>query len=462
MSDLQTRYIEPFKIGDVCFEGATLFSADAAPYIMLLSPGGKSCFLVHDLACEITEQNVGEPLKKKLIQKGFCGTSDCGRCPGGEIIPTFFMIDITTKCNMNCYYCLRHFEDSGEIISEDRLRDILDYIIAYCREHHLRSLEIQLWGGEPTIAVDRIVFTRQYLDLHHIRANITIQSNGLSLTESVAHKLLQSRVDVGFSIDGCEEIHNLHRRDIQGAHTYDRVVSGIRQWMRISGKEPGTISVVSKMSLPYLERSVTSLVRDVGIQSLKLNLMHPNSELFDMDSVVTVEDIPDIYRRIMDTMISLHAQGYHVVEYNISDRVSNLLAGSCPDICHSRGCSGGYSLISFAQDGSIYPCEMIGVSEYRLGSIYDGIPLSRMIQDGITHGNPYFFEKTDPKCMGCEFHVFCRGGCTASARFHHKAPGQIDEKECAINRAVYTEIISRLLTDPGIAEVLTDGKIQLS
>lgn len=462
MSNLEKRYIEPYQMGDVRFGGATLFSAEGAPYIMLLSPSGNSCFLSHDLVCKITERNVGELLKKKLIQKGFCGDSGCDRCLDEEIVPTFFMIDITTKCNMNCYYCLRHFEDSGEIIGEDRLRDILDYIIAFYRKHHLRSLEIQPWGGEPTIAADRIVFIRRYLDLHHVYANITVQSNALSLTESVAQKLLQSRVDVGFSIDGCEEIHNLHRRDIQGMPTYDRVVTGIRNWMRISGKEPGTISVVSQMSLSYLEQSITSLVRDVGIRSLKLNLMHPNSELFDLNSVVTVDDIPDIYHRIMDTVISLHAQGYHVTEYNISDRVSNLLTGSCSDICHSRGCSGGYRLISFAQDGSIYPCETIGVSEYRLGSIYDGIPLSQVIRNGVTHGNPYFLEKTDPKCMNCEFHAFCRGGCTVSARFHQKAPGQIDEKECAINRAVYTEIISRLLVDPSLAEVLTDGKIQLS
>ena len=74
MSNLEKRYIEPYQMGDVRFGGATLFSAEGAPYIMLLSPSGNSCFLSHDLVCKITERNVGELLKKKLIQKGFCGT----------------------------------------------------------------------------------------------------------------------------------------------------------------------------------------------------------------------------------------------------------------------------------------------------------------------------------------------------------------------------------------------------
>lgn len=462
MSDVMAEHIAPFQYHGFFFCGGTLFSKDDAEYCMLVSDTGHSFFSSRSLAERIKNRTPSPALCDKLTRKGFCfGDQHYDIYLCRKVVPTFFIIDITTKCNMNCYYCLRHFEDSGETISEARLRDILDYIIAHYYTNGLDCIDIQPWGGEPTLAVDRIIFMRSYLDQHGIRANITVQTNALSLTDDIIDKLQQSRVSVGVSIDGCETIHDLHRKDIGGRPTFVRVTQNIHAYCKRTGNMPGMIGVLSRMSLAYLEQSMDVLVKELGLQALKFNFMHPNTELFDTTTVVTTDDIPALYEHMINKLISLHEEGYHVIEYNIADRLNNLLAGGGSDICHSHGCTGGYRLVSFSQKGDIYPCEMIGIPEYRLGNIYDGTALPDLINAAIACKNPYFAEKRAPRCTGCTWLPYCRGGCTASARFHHRRPGEIDEKECAVNNAIYPELIGRLLDAPAIATILTDGKILL-
>lgn len=462
MSDIIAERIDPFRHGGFSFCGSTLFSKDGARFCMLLSDTGDSFLCSPSLAEQIRQKTPSQALCDKLARKGFCADgrrTDIRRC--GKAVPTFFMIDVTTKCNMNCYYCLRHFEDSGEIISETRLREILDYMISYYHANGLNCIDVQPWGGEPTLAMDRIQFIRRYLDRHGVRANITVQTNALFLTEEIIDKLQQSRVSVGVSIDGCEAIHDLHRNDIGGHPTFARVAQNLRAYASRTGTMPGTISVLSKMSLPYIERSMDALVKELGLRTLKFNLMHPNSELFDTSAVITTDDIPALYTRMIDKLLSLQKEGYRVLEYNIADRLNNLMAGGCGDLCRSRGCTGGYRLVSFSQEGDIYPCEMIGIPAYRLGNIDDGVALPDLISAAVAEKNPYFAEKEDPHCAHCAWLPYCRGGCTASARFHGRKSGETDEKECAVNRAVYPELIGRLLDDPSIVSSLTDGKIKV-
>lgn len=461
MNELRSQEITPFTLGEWHFTGAILFTQKSSAYGMLVSKNGSTFFCAKELAEEISIQKPSVKLMAKLAAKGFCDVQKQECCQSPEALPTFLMIDITSKCNMNCFYCLRHFEDSGETIQEDKLQDILDFIIQYYWENSLECLDIQPWGGEPTIALDRVIFIRSYLARHGVHANITIQTNGLNLSDSVIQKLEEYDIAVGVSIDGCPEIHNKHRKDIRDIPTFDRVAEGIERYTALTGIAPGTISVVSKMSLPYVEQSIGMLVKDLGIKNLKLNLMHPNSELFDQSAVVTTEEIPELYRRVIRTILKLRMEGFRAVEFNTADRMSNLLADFCPDICHCRGCNGGHQLVSFSREGDIYPCETIDMTDYRLGSIYDGVSLPDMIQQSVNHGNPYFAKKTDTKCEDCLWLRYCRGGCTASARFNGRKPGQIDEKECALNRAVYPELISCLLEEPEAAAMLTDDKVRL-
>ena len=453
------RYdIAPWSDDVFSFGGAVAFFHKKNGNTYLLSPVGTSIILSSDLAKQLFEKKPSQVLQRKLKARCFDGKKQRPTiCNAIECEPEFFMIDITTKCNMNCFYCLRHFENSGDNISDEILIRILDYIVEYYRLIK-KPITIQPWGGEPLIALEKIFFIDDYLKKAGVRFHLLIQTNGILLTDEVVKQLYERNIDVGVSIDGCQIIHDMNRKDLGSRSTYDKVCSGIKHLKQYYEGRFGTISVISHDSMMFLEESFDVLVKDLGISTLKFNFLHPNTDLFDMSYVLDDSYVFDFWKQVIDKLLSLNNEGFGCIESNLFDKLLNLLIGECRDICHSNGCSGGYKLVSFSRNGDIFPCEMIGNEEYRIGNIAENISLPDLIRASSQH-NQFFREKKSDKCKQCPWKCFCRGGCTAVARFYGKKVGEIDSKECASNWALYPLLIETILTDIRNVELLTNKKI---
>ena len=398
------------------------------------------------------ESEMSEELDRKLERVGMIDDVEIS-----DIMPTFFMIDFTTRCNMNCYYCLRNFEEEGYIISDDTLKEIVDWISDYCIDNKLEHIFIQPWGGEPLLAVDKIINMRKQFVERRVNTTISVQTNGLLLDEQMARRLRDNNINIGISIDGCEAIHNKHRKDIGGNDTFERVSSAIRVAHNLCDSDIGTITVNSKFSLEHLSESIESMVKDLGLQTIKFNLMHPNSESFDMNSVITNDEIEKYINDIFSKIIALNEEGYKITDSNIRDKIMNILIGGSGDICHSRGCMGGRRFVTVAQNGDIYPCELVGNENVKIGNIHSGKTLQKMIEESMID-NEYFYEKKDEQCEDCPWNVYCKGGCTASILSYKGKVEGIDEKECNINKILYPLIIELILQKPEIVSRLTKGK----
>lgn len=227
MSNIVQYDIAPWRDDVFSFGGAVAFAHKQSGNTFLISPIGTSIILSSDLITQLVEKKPSEMLRQKLNARGFDGTKQRPSvCNATKYEPEFLMIDITTKCNMNCFYCLRHFEDSGNNISDETLAKILEYIVEYYRLTR-KPLTIQPWGGEPLVALEKIFFIDDYLKKADVRFHLLIQTNGILLTDEVARQLHDRNIDVGVSIDGCQTIHDMHRKDLGYQPTYDKVCDGI-------------------------------------------------------------------------------------------------------------------------------------------------------------------------------------------------------------------------------------------
>jgi len=162
---------------------------------------------------------------------------------------------------------------------------------------------------------------------------------------------------------------------------------------------------------------------------------------------------------LMDEIININKAGKKIFDANVRDKVLNLVKGGCNQLCHSDGCTGGYTFVTFARNGDIYPCELVGNESLKIGNINDG-NLSEIITNSVST-NRYFKKKEDEKCHLCPWKVYCNGGCTASILSYGDKSG-IDEKECVINRYLYPRLIDKILNNREDIYYLTNGEVEIN
>ena len=460
---MEYSYLLPFEQDEFTFSGAHRFSAAGRSY--LLSQEGSSMLMEDPLADMIGRRAVSEDLAFKLYQRGF-GTV-YGR-PRFETtletpLPTLFMIDFTTKCNCNCIYCLRHFEDVGDSISWEMLERITGYIIDYCIRYRIRRIAFQPWGGEPLIELEKILACQRMFREAGIHAAFNIQTNGLLLNLQNYEKLRAHQISVGVSIDGIAAVHDAHRLDVCGNTTHERIVRNLREIMeKYPDADLGTLSVNSAYSRDHVAENVDYLIRELGVPSIKFNLVHPSgADSFESSMLLREEELGEYTDALIDAVTEQVRAGRICREVNIMDKLSNLLDRSSGNICNAKGCTGGLAFISFDRDGNIYPCEMIGRQEFCLGNIADEAhDLPELIRRAHVDNGYYARRRTD-QCRDCPWFHFCRGGCKASCLAYGAEPCQIDRIECAVNRSLYPRLVELILTEPKLAENLAGQRIQV-
>ena len=124
-------YLKPFVHGRFgqTFLGGYVWSC--ANRHLLLEKNGHMILLNDRLYQELLEQNPDEDLWVKLLQRNFASLDEQAELCGNHsniIRPTFFIIDLTDRCNMGCVYCLRdgNTVENPRMISEQMIQKICD------------------------------------------------------------------------------------------------------------------------------------------------------------------------------------------------------------------------------------------------------------------------------------------------------------------------------------------------
>ncbi|HPP87787.1 MAG TPA: radical SAM protein [bacterium] len=117
--------------------------------------------------------------------------------------PLYVYWFITNKCNLKCEYCYgRFYENSENELSTDELLTLADLLV----ENGMRR--VTLLGGEPFIRSDINLLVDK---LYSKNVSILILSNGYNAINKP--DILKKIDEIGFSIDGSEDIQNKIRGD---------------------------------------------------------------------------------------------------------------------------------------------------------------------------------------------------------------------------------------------------------
>ena len=401
---------------------------------------------------DIKKHHFNNDIRFKMVQRGLAKCNESRDAfdiqEHNTCNPNFFIIDLTNACNLNCIYCFRNYSPNEIFtINDEQLLQICSYIYQFALNRGMKRISIQPWGGEPLLAFDKIERIYDYFKNKDLKVNITIETNGTLITDDIARKCVDHHYNIGISIDGYESIQNLQRPMKNNDSSFKKVVDGLFCLENAGYKNTGVICVMTSRNCNDIGQIIFFLSKELGIKYLKINPIKANSNVSDLS--LSEEQIHNALNQIIDVLESLYLEGIVVFENNIYQKFINLIYCDRRNICQSRGCMGGKSMISFDGNGNIFPCEMTDFKSERLGSIYSGDSLDGMIQKAMIN-NRYYYNRETSHCDYCPWYIFCRGGCKTAAKYLHGDFLKIDEVECIINKWLYPKLLDMYNERSGI------------
>ena len=446
---LEYYRIEAYHIDkiDGDFLGAYVFEGETRNF--LLSDSGYSILLDNILLKQVKEHKIDEALAVILVQHRFIKLKNYqtnGIKSYDKVHPVYFMIDLTNRCNMACKYCLREGDEytTTKKISKSTVKKICDYILTYCRQNNEDKITIQPWGGERLLEKNTIFEIQDYLTANGINPCISIESNGVLLSDELIEELYKRNIWTSISIDGPKQIHDQQRVFRNGKPTHSIVEKNL---LKLRDKYAGQISVIAtltKKSYKYVRDIIYYLVVDLKIENIKLNFVHKSSFADNENFCMTSDEIAQCTEDIFYTIMELIKKGYKVGDYNVYTKMLNLLYNKKSDVCICDGCHGGRRMITFDSKGDIFPCDLTDYPEECIGNIEDNRNLIKCIEAAMeTH--PYFQMKREERCNSCPWFCYCKGGCTVHIKTQGKEPPAVDNIESASNRKLYTLMVDGIL-----------------
>lgn len=307
---------------------------------------------------------------------------------------------VGANCNLNCQYCVYGKRTGEATMSEETLTVLIKKFLNYSYPD-----AVFCWhGGEPTLAGEHFYATagktiESYkYDGHNIRH--ALQTNATCITPRLARLFHELNFNVGVSIDGPEKIHNLMRRQKNGAGSFAKTMKGL-ETLRNASVPLSVIATVSKKTLPYTGEVFHFLIKK-GFTSISYSPVFDS--LVDDGLSITNDEWCDYLKRLFDAWWDHEDDNIQIRELNeLIVWLSGKNIGCCSS---SRSCS---HWLSIEPNGEIFPCEKYN-REFILGNIRIGSfsEIAKTLQFRRWQLETRFCAK---ECQNCPFRKNCGNGC---------------------------------------------------
>ena len=321
-------------------------------------------------------------------------------------------LNIIHGCNLRCKYC---FADEGEyhgnkgVMSVETAKKAIDYVIK--RSGPRKNIEIDLFGGEPTLIMDTIKEIIQYARDNEAKWNknirFTMTTNATLLNDEMMEFMDKEMGNIILSLDGRKEVNDRVRIKADGSGSYDDILPNIKKMIskRTKGKTYYVRGTFTRDNVDFYEDVVSMLnegFREISIEPVVLEEGHPLAIRED-----DLTEIFDNYDKLYNEMARRKREGkdeFTFYHFNI-----DLQGGPC---VYKRisGCGSGFEYVAITPQGDVYPChQFVGKEEYKLGSIFDD---TYDVELGKKFKKAHIYNK--PKCRECWARFYCSGGCKAN------------------------------------------------
>lgn len=156
-------------------------------------------------------------------------------------------ISINNKCNLQCRYC--HFREKGYF--KDVPMDIFE-ILDHVKEYTNQKFKIGFVGnGEAFLNFDKLKTYIEYIQDAPFISAYTITNGTIDLSDENWKFLEDHNINVGFSVDGYKELHNLNR-----CNSFEKVMLTVKHYNDVTGHYPTWNATVGCESLENADKVI--------------------------------------------------------------------------------------------------------------------------------------------------------------------------------------------------------------
>lgn len=329
---------------------------------------------------------------------------------GSQVITIF----ATNDCNARCSYCFEHGLPR-EAMSPSTADQIVAFIAGFCPD---KTLQIQWFGGEPLMAMERIRQITLGLEAHGFALNARITTNGSLLTEDAMDFFKSHYGNIAFqiTIDDIGEAYAKVKRyvDIRASDAFSRVIENCRLVIR-SG-------VLLEIRINFMAEKFEAATKVFEHLETLFSDEDQSKLTIYMSPITPSEDCSncDAFSLTPETAVALAKfYGVHgVTGFAPVDKKHALLQtyGLKP---HPSPCGQARKRhVVITAQGKIYKCHRLvryTGDEYIIGDVWHG----------IDEHSPHYLDFCDSRildsdCRKCQMLPICQGGCFVIRKLYGK------------------------------------------
>lgn len=325
-----------------------------------------------------------------------------------------FLVKVASRCNLDCDYCyIYHHADQSwrsmpKFLSAEHREALADRLAEYILQTDLKHCAVILHGGEPLLAGAQTLadFAALLREKCNTPVDVSLQTNGLLLTEQALDILAAADIGVSLSLDGPRAANDKHRLTRKGRSSFEATEQALVRLQRYPSIFAGVIAVVDAST------SAAELFEYFDQFNIpRLDFLLPDAHWLRLPPGRNQD--PGLYEQWLVNAFDVWFDHYAHIPLRTFEALLDVSAG-LPSGTDAFG-FGDVSLLSIETDGSYHDLDVLKVTEdgaTRLAGTVMDTPISQVAAStAITQHRSYLRkEGLSQTCQSCEIVDICGGG----------------------------------------------------
>ena len=351
-----------------------------------------------------------------------------------------FLVKVASRCNLDCDYCyVYHHADQSwrsmpKLLSAEHREAFTRRLAEYVNQGGLKRCAVILHGGEPLLTGAQTLadFASLLRETCSIPVDVSLQTNGLLLTDEALEILAKADIGVSLSLDGPKSANDKHRLTRKGNSSFKQTELALKRLQQYPSIFAGVIAVVDPST------SATELFEYFDHFKIpRLDFLLPDAHWLRPPPGRNQNQ--GLYEEWLVNAFDVWFDQYAHIPLRTFEALLDVCAG-LPSSTDAFG-FGDVSLLSIETDGSYHDLDVLKVTQdgaTRLkGTVADTSIAQVALSPAIAQHRRYLRrEGLSETCQSCDIVEICGGG---------SLPHRFGENGF-INPTVYCQEMKRLVT----------------